>query len=431
MTLAYAARLDTLNLNPNNNAPTPSNLIPVIDSGVVYFAHNSITATGVANSRIYSRTLTYSGLTLSAAVDVSGAIATYGAFYPSMQRLEDGTLICGYQIGNTTTGRGFVVKESVDNGATWPVSYTFPNHTTHFFYGLAGDGSTVLALSARAQSTGSPNVSIHNRTGVGTWTSAVIFPGDINNSWGLETKAPRQLVVSGTQAAFVAPRRIGSVYPRVGCMYTNDLNSWAETTVHTPALGSGAETHGYPTLRLGRDKKLRVMYTNWTLDGAGTPRTGRMAISSDFGATWTAIENPTCFNGVDSFSAQIDWIFPNNAQPNTMVLDNGDRWFVCIPEFDKSDRLHLFSATADVSAAWSYINSADVVTGTTAFSWSGTSPYSISDTFYDKDYIRAQATYNFLSARSELWLIRATGVGAGLDPTGGGGGGLPRGYGEA
>src|SRR3972149_10469632 len=133
MALTFKTRLDDM-----SNLSWPKSVSKTfVYNGFMYYAYeDNPTNNTLTNNRIYFRTYNVTTDALSAKVDVSGA-QTYGSHTPDMVRLTASNIVlCGFslfkdRISLGETAKGFIIKESADEGATWPTTFTLSTDSVY------------------------------------------------------------------------------------------------------------------------------------------------------------------------------------------------------------------------------------------------------------------------------------------------------------
>jgi len=425
MALAFQIKIN--HVNNNIDSRIFSRLIEA--SGVIHFVYEMRNVYGGDKStgRIFYRNYTVATNTLSAAVDISGAGPTFYGFHrPDLIRLDDGRLICSYQVDDqfaTTVGRGIRIKESADVGVTWGSEYN-PAGTgvDHHSFGLASDGTKVFAVSKKPNVAGGA-IAIHERTGPGTWTARIIFSGSSTNFFALAAVPQQNHLLRGTSGLILGGRNRGGGQDSIAALISDDLVSWSEINVYTQ---TGKNGRRIPIMAYGKDGIVRMIFTTWKSDLV-TPIIG-IAYSRDFGRSWTFIPEPAALTQNDSTGEPISWV-PPDYDFTALALDAQDQWFVTTPEYAPftvalQDRLHTFKAAGDTTADWSYVASADIINAGTPWEWGAIAQQPAPSVFSGRDYFRVIGVWNDetdpVNPWTELWLLKDATLGK---KSGGGGGG--------
>jgi hypothetical protein len=431
--LAYWARLDPLNFNVD--AHSMSNLVgDGADTEILHFAIQANDAAGTNPNlqEVYYRNINTSTGVLSTPVSVSGPLNAFGqvgAWMPSLVRLNDGTLIVGYEL-NPVSGsgfKGFTIKESTDGGLNWGSAFGPGPYTTDSFFGLyRNEQGLVIALTKAPTSSGA-TMRIHVRSGAGSWVTRTIWGGSSSNYWNLRNRPQNSMVVQGNTAVIVGGHANSTNEFKASALVSSNLVTFSEIALplHTAVAGSTGQYQAQ--IKMGVDRRLRAIYRYQVAVGS-TEHTLGLALSADVGKTWIAIAEPTAFRGNDASAAAIVWGTQNQDDTIAFALDRGDQWWINTPQGNLATKLHTFRGIADTTSAFSYVDSPTPNTGGANLNWSGVSRWSAPAVFSGTDYYRAVATWNSVTGRAEMWLLRTTGVGTGPAHAGSGGGGDPKTY---
>lgn len=320
--------------------------------GITY---EQITSLGAAASttRVYSRNYTISSAALSAEVGVSGA-GTYGYWNPVYCANSDNTVrLIGYEAGGEINPYiGFVIKESADSGATWPVSWSGGgSYNNDAFRGLFSDVVTgdVYAVT-QSQRVGGYKINVHKRTGSGTWDSHLAFTGSSTNTYFL-VAAPNQncLFVNG-KAMIVGSKNNGSVFS----LTSSDLTTWVE---HQVVSFNDAATRACKVARAS-DGLIRLMIPTFTPPFA-TPAPPVIAFSNDVGLTWYNIGTPPGMFMEDEDGHVVGWPYLDGV---SFLVDGRARMYCLVADIFNG-KFQTFRAWSSAQTSWGLADTATITDG--------------------------------------------------------------------
>lgn len=410
-------------LNPSNfadDAFAVSNLWP-LTSGTIGFAYEQPTSLGAAptTTQIYTRIYTISGSTLSSQVAVSGS-GSVGFFAPSFVGNSDNTIqLVGYSAGNWINPySGFAVKESADSGATWANTYSgggsYPNDAHRGLYRdyMTGD----VYLVTQAIRVGNYKVTVHKRTGAGTWTTSLAYTGSSSNYYNLDGTPQQNAIFFNGKALIVGPKTDGSIY----ALHSTDQITWTETLV---AAHSDFTQRQCKLLR-SADGTVRLM-----VQGAFSPSLGGFSppsiyYTSDMGATWITIGIPPGLFMEDQNGNDVGW---SDSDEMAFTLDGRGRMYITLGDVNRP-YLQTFRAWSTAYTSWGMVGTDSISDGSgNTYSAGDLSRLPSPSLVVGSDIYRVVCAWISGSNCAQAWMLKNAG---GAVAAGGrtGGGGQPRSY---
>lgn len=391
-----------------------------IDADTLGFAYDQVTSLGgaVSTKRIYSRKYTISTGALSAEVSVSGA-GTYGYWNPAYVGNLDSSVLCvGYEAGGEVNPfRGFVIKESVDGGLTWPVSWTGGTYTNDAFRGLFSDAITgdIYAVTQSALQ-GGYKVNVHKRTGAGTWSSFTAFTGTNSNTFFLSAYPQQQALFVNGKCLIVGSKGNGSVYAMTAPAYNG---TW---TVQQILSFSDGMQRACKLVR-GGDAVVRLMVPNFDATYAPAPPT--ICFSPDVGINWTNIGTPPGLLMEDADGHRVGWPYIDGVG---FAIDGRTRMYLIVNDIFNG-KVQTFRAWSTAYTSWGLIATDTIVDGSSnQFVPDNQSQLPSSSIVVGADIFRVVCSW-LGAGYVQAWMLKAA---SGAIAAGGraGGGRTPHGYTE-
>lgn len=434
MAIGYVKTLNGLNTDTDS---TMTSKFVVTATPELWFAyenddtHPDDVVDNLDHSRIYFRKYTISNGNLSAAVDISGASGDINGWgSPDLVRITStGRLICGYEKGKfQNAGLGFVIKESSDNGATWGSSYTgggsFPNH--HFrglFYDTVTGG--VIAITQAIKEAGA-TITVHKRTGAGTWTSATAFSGSTSNYFSI-VNWPQQNVVYYNGTIVIVGSRATSTSGMLGISSLRSTNatSWTEVPIVTYSVAARRVC----LLARSPDGSLRLIHAQPGTGGNTAPPV--VGYSNDLGLSWTMMGTPQAFSTNDTFGLPVTFPPPDYDLMGLAIDDRGTQFLTVTDR--ATDRMHVFRAfNPGALKDWQLLQSATISNAGVTYDQSFLSPQPHASVVVSTNFFRVLSVWDEVTAPSkpytQLWLLKLAAAGQLPGGKSGGGGGTPRTY---
>lgn len=416
-----------------------SNLVFFHDK--IHFLYEKRDSTNAAStSRIYYRT--YNGLALSNPVRVFATETASGQFSPSLAVNHDGVVWAAAE-----------AREHYDYQAPAMVAHSL-NGTDWVDHAVSGDryagtqiycsGDVTVAIYRRGNNDGtflmSDEFTVDDPTYV--LTSLMKFLGPLGPGGQLQTvglyNIPKEhIALKQHLASIVTSRSVegGTSFPSsyeekrisaIVAVTTGLLTGPFENNVYQNTYNM----HRQVVLKMGSDNKLRAIWTD-TYSDENPTAFPRMAISSNFGLSWTLLpEQGIVFRNYDTFGNIINAPFPGWEGELGMCLDRDNQWWVTwfqwpatptVEPNPRAHRLHTFKGRED-GRLWEYVSSENITDGLLAANGTGietlTGPSST--VVWGPDLYRVCQMVHSGTGLVEMRLLKNAAVAAaGRGPTGG------------
>jgi hypothetical protein len=401
----------------------------IVNTDKIHFAyerHNTGDLTNpTKDNRIYYRN--WNNSALSTAVAVSDSSSLYYCT-PGIGVWDNETLFVSYELGenkvNTGSARAHV---STDNGATW-LSNSLYGHGQFVWVGVYASGSDKAYVFARGPISGIYAIWTYGYTGNNMYSFGNLIQlgtGDAGGAlqiFGMYNAPPQSTIQRGPTVCMVGPRDRGEGYKTITSIVgVSNSGAGVERTIFTSTVAAPRT----PLLCEGSDNVLRMVFTNLKADGV-TP-TLDLAMSYDFGQSWTFLARPAAFDATDSFGTVVKWPPLTLRGEVGFCLDRTNQWWVTVPHYDTAgvikNRLHTYKGSAD-GLTWSLFSSEAITDGGTKAL--DASPSSTVQSGPHSSVVWGNDLYRIISAKDtatgwvEMWLMKNANVAStGRGPTGG------------